>query len=70
MRRLSLLQAILVYIFIAWNNIFFLFSKLLYDTKIAYEVQKYKCMYDKAYKKHLFSLSQKMFVTQTKVSLV
>ena len=35
------------------------------DTKLANDVQKYKYMYDKAYKQHLFSLSQKMSFTQT-----
>ena len=40
------------------------------DTKLAYEVQKYKCMYGKAYKQHLFSLSRKMYFTQTKLSFV
>ena len=38
------------------------------DTKLVYEVQKYKCMYDKAYKQHLFSLSRTMSFTQTKLS--
>ena len=35
------------------------------DTGLANDVQKYKYMYDKAYKQHLFSLSQKMSFTQT-----
>ena len=35
------------------------------DTKLAYEVQKYKCMYDEAYKQHLFSLSRRLSFTQT-----
>ena len=33
---------------------------LLDDTKLAYEVQKCKCMYGKAYKQHLF-FSKKVF---------
>ena len=36
-------------------------SNLHYDTKLANEVQKYKSMYDKAYKQHLFFLSRKMY---------
>ena len=40
------------------------------DTKLAYEVQKYKCMYDKAYKQHLFFLSRKMSFIQTKLSFI
>ena len=38
------------------------------DTKLAeiQKVQKHKYMYDKAYKQHLFSLSQKMYFTQAK----
>ena len=35
------------------------------DTKLAYEVQKYKYMYDEAYKQHLFSLSRRLSFTQT-----
>ena len=40
------------------------------NIKLANEVQKYKYMYDKAYKQHLSSLSQKMSFTQTKLSFV
>ena len=40
------------------------------DAKLAYEAQKYKCMYDKAYKQHLFFLSWKIYFTQTKISFV
>ena len=38
------------------------------EAKSAYEVQKYKCMYGKSYKQYLFSLSQKMSFTKTKLS--
>ena len=34
------------------------------DTELAYEAQKYKCMYDKAYEQHLFFFSQKIYFTQ------
>ena len=40
---------------------FHLFSKLLQDTNLVNEVQKYKCMYNKACKQHLFSLSKNVF---------
>ena len=66
---LSMLQVILLHTFMTCNNIFicficlfvlFVLFYLFYFICLAYEVQKYKCMYNKAYK-HLFSLSQNVF---------
>ena len=107
MQRLSMLQVILLYIFITWNNILLwtqsccirknmckskipeewkCFKKLtLYsnqcvwkmarnldledDTKLAYEVQKYKCMYGKAYKPHLFLFLENSLLPKPNLSL-
>ena len=40
------------------------------ETKLAYEVKKYKYIYNKAYKQHLFPFLQKLSFPQTKLSVV
>ena len=40
------------------------------DTKLAYEAQKNKCMYDKAYEQHLFFFLKKFILPKTKISFV
>ena len=39
------------------------------DTKLAYEVQKYKCMYGKAYKQHLFLFLENSLLPKPNFSL-
>ena len=40
------------------------------DTELAYEAQKYKCMYDKAYEQHLFFFfSKNLFYPKPKFPL-
>ena len=40
------------------------------ETKLAYEVKKYKYIYNKAYNQHLFPFLQKLSFPQTKLSVV
>ena len=40
------------------------------ETKLAYEVKKYKYIYNKADKKNLFPFLQKLSFLQTKLSVV